>query len=128
MPVSGKKVVLWMVLAVLVLLVGVDGGLRLAGIELMQAQFERFGFDAAWLQPVGALEVAGAMLLLYSRTRLAAAAVLCAVMTGGIFAHVVAGRRPALPVTILALLLAAIWIHLDRRADERNRSHSVPSL
>lgn len=133
MPVPGHKVVLWMLLAVLVGLVGVDGGLRLARIQLMEAQFERFGFDLAWLRPLGAVEVAGALLLLAARTRLAAAILLSAVMLAGVFAYLATGAgRPALPTTIFVLLLGLIWIHFDQRGDRpgqnSKRSRAVPDL
>ncbi len=116
MPVSGKKLVLWMCAAVIASLFLIDGGMRVFLVKVMIGQFERFGYGIGALRAFGAAEILTALLLLTPPARLVGAGLAVALMGLGVFAYVSTGVGfPAFPVTVALLSLALIWMHLEQR-------------
>lgn len=96
---------LTIVLAVIFL---ISGGAKLAGLEMMQQQFQNWGYSVLFMYLVGAFEVVSAVLLLLQSTRFYAAILIMVVMAGAIFTHVRAGELPLAVVPLLILFLAAV--------------------
>ena len=118
MPVPGKIIVLWMCASLLAGVLLLDGALRLIELNLMVAQFERFGYGLGALKAFGAAEVLTALLLLAPPARLIGAGFALLLMALGVFAYVSTGAGfPAAPVTMAVLSLALIWMHLEQRID-----------
>ena len=107
---------LWMCASVLAALFLIDGGLRLAGLQLMVSQFERFGYGVGTMKAFGLAEVLTGLLLLTPPARLVAAGFALLLMALGVFAYVSTGRGfPAAPAVLAVLSLALIWMHLEQR-------------
>jgi hypothetical protein len=118
MPVPGKIIVLWMCATLLAGVLLLDGLLRLIELNLMVAQFERFGYGLGALKAFGAAEVLTALLLLAPPARLIGAGFALLLMALGVFAYVSTGVGfPAAPVTMAVLCLALVWMHLEQRID-----------
>ncbi len=93
------------------------GGSKLAGSEQMVNNFNEMGLPTWFLYVTGAIEVAGALLLLIPRTSPLGAGLLIPTMIGAVLAHVVSGHPigQAVPAAVLGLLVAAV---LYLRRDE----------
>jgi hypothetical protein len=116
MPVSGKKLVLWACASLLAALLILDGALKVFQLNLMVAQFERFGYGTGALRAFGAAEVLTGLLLLAPPARLLAAGAVVLLMALGVFAYISTGAGfPALPMVVTVLSLALIWMHLEQR-------------
>ena len=106
-----KNTTLWIV-AGLAALAFLGAGLpKLAGFQEFVNNFQRWGYPGWFVYLVGAVEVAGAILLLVPRTVTLASLLLGGDMLGALFTHVKAGEWPALagPVVLLVLLAVAGW-------------------
>jgi uncharacterized membrane protein YphA (DoxX/SURF4 family) len=116
MPLSGKKLVLWMCAVVVAALLIIDGALRVFQLNLMVAQFERFGYGLGALRAFGGAELLAGLLLLTPPVRLLAAGLAALLMAMAVFAYVSTGAGfPAAPITVAVLCLALIWMHLEQR-------------
>ncbi|MEZ5396980.1 MAG: hypothetical protein R2724_29950 [Bryobacterales bacterium] len=91
MAVQGKKLVLWMCASVVATLILVDGLLRVIGLQLMAAQFARFGYGVGAMKAFGAAELLAGILLLVPAARLAGAALGLLLMSLAAFAYVSTG-------------------------------------
>ena len=90
------------------------GGAKLAGVAQMVEVFDQIGMGQWFRYLTGALEVAGAALVLYPRAAFYGGAILACVMVGAVGAHLfVIGGNPA-PAALL--LIAATTIAALRRS------------
>lgn len=87
------------------------GAGKLAQTPDLLAAFEVMGLPWAFGMFIGLAELAGAIGLLWSRTRLAAAAGLSTIMLGAVYFHVAYGVPSPIPaLVLLALLVATIAV------------------
>lgn len=105
-PARGR--IVWAVRLLLVLAFGAAGLAKLAGVPMMVQVFDAIGFGQWFRYLTGAIEVAGALLLLVTATGFFAALLLTATMVGGTATHLfLIGGNP-LPALLLGLLSAFV--------------------
>lgn len=87
------------------------GGMKLTGA--MVEQFAAWGLPGAFSYVTGVVEIVGALLVFFPRTRMYGGALLAAWMVGAIGTHVVNGEVAAsIPAVIAGGLAAAVaWLH-----------------
>jgi hypothetical protein len=121
-----KTIGLWALTCALAAIFLMAAGLKLSGHPKMVAEFGLIGFGQGFRIFTGLAEVAGALLLLWSRTAFLGALVLLAVCVGAFVAQVGPLHGDLVHVVVLAALLAlAAWLRrpawLSRPAEETNR-------
>lgn len=84
--------------------VGSAGAAKLASVPALVANFAAWGFPWWFVYVTGLLEVTGAMLILWPRTRIYGAALLASTMLGAVGTHLSAGQ---VSETIAPLVLGA---------------------
>ena len=108
-------IALWVVQIGLALMFFMAGGNKLAGNPMMVGLFSAIGIGQWFRYVTGALEVAGAALLLVPRISGLGAALLVPVMLGAITTHlVVLHNSPAMPLGLLAALAFVAWGRRDQ--------------
>ncbi|QLC23492.1 hypothetical protein HFP51_09610 [Parasphingopyxis sp. CP4] len=70
------KYVYWVILALLALMSLAAGGAKLAMMQQEVTFFAEAGLDAKWLYPLGTVQVIGALLAIYPRSRALGAVVM----------------------------------------------------
>lgn len=70
------KYVYWVILGLLALMSVAAGGAKLAAMQQEVAFFAEAGLDVTWLLPLGAVQVIGAFLAIYPRSRAIGAAIM----------------------------------------------------
>jgi uncharacterized membrane protein YphA (DoxX/SURF4 family) len=109
---SGKAltIALWVVQVGLAAMFFMAGGNKLAGNPMMVGLFDAIGIGQWFRYLTGALEVAGAALLLVPRAAGLGAALLVPVMLGAILTHLtVLHSSPLTPVLLLVGLAFVVW-------------------
>ena len=92
------------------------GSAKLAGVPDLHASFAQMGLPVAFGYFIGLAEVAGAAGLLWSRTRVLAAAGLVVIMLGAIYYHVAYGVPSPIPaIILLGLLAGTIFVYRPDR-------------
>ena len=86
------------------------GFLKLSGNEQMVGLFEKIGVGQWFRYLTGALEVAGAILLLLPRTSGLGALMLAGVMAGAVLTHVfIVGGSPLMAIILLVVTGVVAW-------------------
>ena len=86
------------------------GFLKLSGNEQMVGLFEKIGVGQWFRYLTGALEVAGAILLLLPRTSGLGALMLAGVMAGAVMTHVfIVGGSPLMAIILLVVTGVVAW-------------------
>jgi uncharacterized membrane protein YphA (DoxX/SURF4 family) len=88
------------------------GGTKLAGLEVHIENFRKLGLPVWFMYVTGAVEVAGAFLLIVPFLRFYGALLLAGTMGGAVLTQVVAGEVAAalLPLAFLFLSLGLAWL------------------
>lgn len=116
-PWSRWSTIVSYVLGLLFLVIGAG---KLAGADMVSADFARWGYPVWFLHVTGLFELTGAVLLLFATTRFAGAAILAMVMIGAVFTHIVHGEW--LSAIVPAVLLGVFsWIATQPRRVELRR-------
>lgn len=104
-----------------------SGGAKLAGLEFEIEAFTRWGYPLWFMYLAGAIEVAGAVLLLVPRLSALAAAGLAAFMLGAVATHVVHAEWAMLAVATAITLLAARLAWAADQSPLKNRAVPMAS-
>ncbi len=92
------------------------GGAKLAGVERMVGVFAEIGVGQWFRYVTGALEVAGAALLLTSLTAFWGASLLACVMVGAVITHLAfIGGSPAPAIVLLCITTTIAGLRFPRR-------------
>lgn len=113
MTIGWGKAGRWLLGAVFLL----AGAMKLAAVEFEVQSFTHFGYALWFMYAIGALELAGGLLLLSSRTATVGALLMLPVMVGAGWSHLAVGDGVAatLPALVLFALLGAVaWSGRDR--------------
>jgi uncharacterized membrane protein YphA (DoxX/SURF4 family) len=87
------------------------GGMKLAGVPALVELFARLGLGQWFRYLTGALEVIGAVALLFPKMAFYGAVLLAAVMTGAVVAHLaVLGGSPIPALVLLVIVGAVAWL------------------
>jgi hypothetical protein len=121
-PNFGDNKMLWGVtfaLAVVYIMAGVP---KLGEIGPVMNKFAEYGYSQDFMWLIGALEMAGAVLLLFRRTAWLAASGLSIIAGGSVYTHLAAGEYFAM-LFPLACFAGLVWISFERfplrrKADE----------
>jgi uncharacterized membrane protein YphA (DoxX/SURF4 family) len=109
-----KRILLWLVSALLALLFAFAGGFKLANPAQAGEQFVKFGYPGWFATLIGVIELVGGLLLLVPRVAAYAAGAIAVVMAGAVFTHLRAGEVPQ-SLFPLGLLILAVLVGLARR-------------
>ena len=101
----------WGVRIVLALAFAAAGGAKLAGVPMMVATFEAVGIGQWFRYLTGAIEVAGAVMLLLPGVALYAGLLLGATMVGATISHLMVVPGSPVPAIVLGLLCALVVWH-----------------
>src|SRR5262249_35743622 len=103
-----RRIATWALKAALTYVFVSAGVLKLMGVRIFVQEFHRFGYPDWFRLLIGAVEVAGGLLLLPSRTAPFARAVLAIVMVGAAVSHLIHHEivMAGLPLMLLLLLAA----------------------
>lgn len=110
---SGRHWALWVLTIVTALFFLFAQGLaKLMAMDMAVAAWENWGYPTWMMYAVGAVEVVGAVLLLFRRTAFYAAVALLAIMPGAVVTHILAAEWAiiALPVVTGAILATIAWM------------------
>lgn len=102
----------------------VAGGLKLARVPVMVESFIEWGYSVPLMLAVGVLEIAGAVMIVSRRARLAGAGLLFALMLAAALTHVRAGEWAMLPAPLVMLALAALVAWAEYRSRGPRESHA----
>jgi len=113
-------IALWLVTIVETLGMGVAGFSKFQNPEFWRASFGGWGYPEGFSAVVGAVEMAGALLLLVPAVARYGASVLVVVMFGAVYTELtnesgLGLAAPLIHLTLLAIILAARW----RRGEKR---------
>lgn len=98
------------------------GTLKLSGAQMMVDMFGVIGLGQWFRYLTGAIEVAGALLLLVPSLALFGAVPLAVTMIAAVATHLfVIGGSPAMPIALLATVTLVAWL---RYSDRRTTRHS----
>ncbi len=106
------------------------GGSKLAGVEQHVTNFDKWGYPLWFMYVTGLIEVGGAAMLPFKRTRFFGAALLVATMTGAILTHIVAGEigGPMVPpIVLLSLSGYLVWRERARLNDLLGSNSATPT-
>lgn len=86
-----------------------------AGAKLVQAprlitELTSFGFDRPWIDALGVIELASALLFALPRTRRLGLLLATGFLGGAIATHIQHGESPAEPAIVLALGWVGMWL------------------
>jgi uncharacterized membrane protein YphA (DoxX/SURF4 family) len=110
-----REVFLWVLAALLVMVFVRAGWAKFDDSSGWARAFAVWGYPVWFRVAIGALEVGGALLLLWPRTAAYGSAIIAVIMLGGMGTHVFIEGRPArvtselLQLTFACLLLAGRW-------------------
>ena len=109
--ISWKNVVIKILSILLALVFLAAGGSKLTGTEMHVESFESWGYPGRFVYVTGLIEVVGALLLLFPKTRLYGGAIIICVMLGAIVTHVMASEfdRIGAPGVLLVLAAVVVW-------------------
>jgi len=100
------------------------GAAKLAGAEQMVQLFAAVGFGQWFRYFTGALEIAGALLIVFPATAFLGAWLLALVMAGATIAHLtLLHTSPALPLSLLALM---VIVGIGRHKKKVHHHHLTP--
>lgn len=99
-----QRRLVWGIRILLALAFGAAGGAKLAGVPQMVQIFDAVGFGQWFRYVTGAVEVAGALLLLVPATGFFGGLLLAVTMVFGVLTHLVLIGGSALPAFVLGLL------------------------
>lgn len=102
-----QRRIVWGVRILLALAFGAAGIAKLAGVPPMVQLFETIGVGQWFRFLTGAVEIAGAVLLLVPATGFFGGVLLAATMIGGVTTHLLIGGSP-IPAIVLGLLSAFV--------------------
>ena len=87
------------------------GAMKLMGVDMLVQNFQRWGYPGWFLYAIGAVEVMGALGLVFERVRFQAAMVLSMLLVGAIVTHLRACEYVAamMPAMFMALTLPLAW-------------------
>ncbi|MER2267856.1 DoxX family protein [Methylobacterium oxalidis] len=90
----------------------IAAGMKFAGTEFEVSGFQRFGYAPWFMYLIGALQAAGAALLVMRATAALGAGLLAVIMLGAVASHLRAGDpvTMAVPAFILLVVLAGIAV------------------
>jgi putative oxidoreductase len=103
-----KVIGTWVLVGLLGLAFLAGGGMKLAGLEMHQQNFARWGFPGWAMYAVGLTEVVGAILLLIPKTSGLGAAIIGVTMIGAIGTHVMTGEMQTIGAPIVLLILVSL--------------------
>lgn len=103
-----QRRLVWGIRIFLALAFGAAGGAKLAGVPPMVQIFDAVGFGQWFRYVTGAVEVAGALLLVVPATGFFGGLLLAVTMVFGILTHLVLIGGSALPASVLGLLAAFV--------------------
>lgn len=101
----------WGLRIALALVFASAGGAKLAGVPMMIATFEAVGIGQWFRYLTGAIEVAGAVMLLVPRAAFLAGLLLGATMVGATISHLTVVPGSPVPAIVLGLLCALVVWH-----------------
>lgn len=105
------------------IIVGASGLTKLIDPESWAQRFQDWGYPGWFSWPIGIIEVLAAIALVYPKTRFYGGAVIAGIMLGAAVTHIVAGEWVALPVNVIAGVLAGFsaWWTRPKWVRERLR-------
>jgi len=112
-PSLGNNKLLWGVTIVLSVVYLMAGITKLGEAGLAINMFTEYGYSQDFMWVIGALEMAGAILLLFKRTAWLSASGLSIIAGGSIYTHVAAGEYFAM-LFPLAAFAGLVWISFER--------------
>jgi uncharacterized membrane protein YphA (DoxX/SURF4 family) len=123
-----KEVVLWLFTLLLALLFIKAGVEKFDDAGGWSRAFRHFGFPVWFRIAIGAIEAAGAVLLLWPRTASYGAISLAVVMAGAIGTHIKAGDfNPVAPIALVLCAIVAIFRWRQRLTRTANPPSAVPA-
>jgi uncharacterized membrane protein YphA (DoxX/SURF4 family) len=113
---KSRSIASWVLSCLLALMFVVTGTSKLADVPPSPDNFARWGYSAAFMHSVGAVEVLCGVGILVPRLAPLAALVLLGVMAGAIKTGVVHHEvlHIALPLVLVGLLLGVVYLRRDR--------------
>ncbi|GEM_PF-1850309 len=81
--------------------------------EVHTESFVRWGYPAWFVSCVGIVEVAGALMVLFARTRKYGIVLLASMMIGATVTHLLAGETMAVPVPLVVLALVSVFGYMS---------------
>lgn len=105
-----REPVLWILQILVAVAFIAAGGAKLIGAAPMVAIFDAIGFGQGLRYLTGAIEVIGAVLLLFPGRTAWGAAILAATMVGAVLTHLlIIGGSPVPALALLTLSLVILW-------------------
>lgn len=107
-----RRTFLWLIWLARIALSGVflaAGTAKLVGVEPLVELFDQIGLGQWFRYLTGALEIAGAVLLLVPRFGVVGGALLSAIMVGAFITNIVLGNNPAGAVVLFFASAAIAW-------------------
>jgi putative oxidoreductase len=126
--VAGKteNVILWVLQIATALIFLVVGGFEMIGAPETVELFERIGIGQWFRYTAGALQIAGAIVLLIPALAAWGALLLAVVMAGAVCTQAfVLGNNPVIPAVLLVVTGGIAWARLRSRARENSRSQTA---
>jgi 2-methylisocitrate lyase-like PEP mutase family enzyme len=94
-----------------------------------QAMFNPIGIGSGvgpWFRYlIGALQVAGAVALLFPQSAGMGALVLACVMAGAVATQLIIGGSPVLPLVLLTVMVLVVWVRFERTEPVRGSSETI---
>ena len=116
---NGKSIVLWSLSLSLVGLFCAAGYAKIIGAPQMVECFQKFGYSESFRMLIGAIEIAGAALLIFPKTSAAAAWILVCVMLGAMGSHLTHHEYLAALVPVVIGFACLVVAFLRRPARRR---------
>jgi hypothetical protein len=106
---------LWIVKALVAVAFFAAGSMKLLGLPMMVEMFEQVGLGQWFRYLTGTLELVGAVAILIPTVAGFGAVLLCAIMVGAIFTHLLVLPGSPIPAAVLLALNALVaWAHRDQ--------------
>jgi uncharacterized membrane protein YphA (DoxX/SURF4 family) len=108
---KGLKITCWVLQGFAAFAFLAVGGMKLAGVPALVELFGRLGAGQWFRYLTGALEVIGAVAMLFPRAAFYGAVLLAAVMVGAIVAHLaILGGSPIPALVLLVIVGSVAWL------------------
>ena len=119
-PSKALDIVLWALQLVAAVVFCLTGAAKIAGSDAEVQLFTALGFGQWFRYFTGALEIAGALLIVFPGTAVMGAWLLALVMSGATVANLMLDTSPALP---LGLLVAMVSVGIGRHKKKVHHHH-----
>lgn len=103
-------IVLWVAQVALAVMFLMAGGSKLAGVPAMVSLFDALGVGQWFRYVTGVIEIASGIALLVPRLAVFGAMLLIPTMIGAIIANVFMHASPVMPLLLLLVAAAIVWV------------------